>query len=347
MYRSKNGILFVSLGICTAAMLSLTSPNLAGQEAIPGEIAKAIFGTVDKLIDQDLETVRECQLNPPLNDSAKKSASQDDNQESNIGLFNKNGIVETRNLIMLPTPEIMFACECLNCPVCSSTCNGGDAKECPNQIVENNTSSFSSAKSHRNFCNDVANELLANLIGSEKSVETQKREITAALKLVSDHANVNAETRMEETQRHHNQTVDLLQQELKLAAKRPAIKPESTSTLEALYAAQYRNAQQIRTLTRTNQVMLATMNRLEVHLAKSLLSQRAKLSDSEMRRMMSAVEENERYESEVNQLKTELQSLDGRIKQLQQPATVRPASYLEPVYDRQSPLTPIHQTIKR
>jgi hypothetical protein len=278
-----------------------------------------------------------CELNAPLSEE----------QVLPSRASTSSWVVKKGSPVMLTTAKLQIMCECANCPSCAAACNNGlNGKDlqCPAAQHQANLKAYDQSE----YCADVATHLATTLVGSKESTEAQKRAIDTALKMVSENASAVAEARFESMQRSHQKTIESLRSELASVANAAVNSVATSPSVEALYAAQYRNTQQIKTLSKTNRKMLETMGRLELHLDNLALSQRAKFSNSEAKRMISSVEENKRYEQEVEKLQRELKMLDDRIERLQpKPNNVRPASFLEPVYNRETPLAPIRRTIKR
>ena len=85
---------------------------------------------------------------------------------------------------------------------------------------------------------------------------------------------------------------------------------------------------------------------LEKKFASFAMMQRAKLTDSEVRKMMTSVEEMEQREQEISRLQSELETLDRLIRQLRV-NPVQPATHLEPAFLPERQLRPINDKFRR
>ncbi len=305
-------------------------------------VRQAIDGTTNKT---DEPTFRTCQLNAPrpFNSNSKDSPYK-------VAAYHQpttgDGSAVSTALMLSVTPEIRIQHECFDCDLCginTSSCETC-ASECDARrptVPESNPVD----RSMEQYCEQVATLLQTTLEGSKDNPLAQQRAIQTALKMVVEKSDVNLRVEKEKLEQSHQQSLKQILMEHARKGQ-PKFAAEDKSLLEPIYATQFRNSRELTKLNDADQSIMRALFSLEKKFASFTMMQRAKLSGTDVQRMMDALKEEQAREQELETLQAELKVLDQRIQQLQARPVV-PANHLEPIYMPASPLRPINDPERR
>lgn len=212
------------------------------------------------------------------------------------------------------------------------------------------------------YCKQMAALLTVTLNSGQSNPGVQQRAIEAAMKMVAENTQSQAETRIAQLEFKHERSLAQYRQQIaQLTMENQAVE-QYKSWLNPIYANQNRNSQQIKQLTVSNASMIQSIDWLRQKIVRpqdsgetmgSMDQPDASQSDAYQSVQSHDVQKkyvellaqyqqeamNKAEKLEIQNLRWQIEKLNRQLDQMTKP--VRQAEHLEPIYTPDQPLVPL------